>query len=140
MRRLSDWGWLSVPARGGFSVSGNAIQQAALGYLHGNCGGCHNAIGAIPREDPMKLRLVVGQTDYAETDTVLTTIGVATINAYPELHGKPRILPGSRSGSTVFLRMSDRDKFPMPPLASKFPDKDGGVAVIGAWIDSLGEP
>jgi hypothetical protein len=140
MQRLSDWGWLSVPARGGFSVPGNAVQQAALGYLHGNCGGCHNALGAIPREDPMKLRLVVGQTDYAKTDTVLTTIGVATINAYPELHGRPRIAPGLRSSSTIFLRMSDRDKFPMPPLASKFPDEDGGVAAIGAWIDSLGEP
>lgn len=140
MQRLSDWGWLSVPARQGFSVPGNAVQQAALGYLHGNCGGCHNSFGEIPRENPMKLRLLVAQTDYAHTDTVLTTVGVPTINAYPELHGKPRIHPQARADSTVLLRMSDRNKFPMPPLASKFPDSDGGVAAVAAWIDSLPAP
>ena len=137
MQRLSDWGWLSVPARSGFRVPGTAVQQAALGYLHGNCGGCHNRQVDIPREDPMKLRLLVGQKDYATTDTVLTTIGVPTINAYPELHGKPRIAPRAPENSAIYLRMSDRNKFPMPPLASKFSDLDGGDAVVEAWINSL---
>lgn len=137
MQRLSDWGWLSVPARQGFSVPGTPVQQAALGYLHGNCGGCHNGSVDVPREKPMKLRLLVGQTSYATTDTVLTTIGIPTINAYAELHDKPRIDPQSRETSAVFLRMSDRNKFPMPPLASKFSDVDGGVAAVGAWIDGL---
>jgi hypothetical protein len=137
MQKLSDWGWLSAPARAGFRVPGTAVQQAALGYLHGNCGGCHNQQVDIPREDPMRLRLLVGQRDYAATDAVLTTIGVATINAYPELHGKPRIAPRHPEDSAVYLRMSDRNKFPMPPLASKFSDLDGGDAAVEAWIDSL---
>jgi hypothetical protein len=137
MQRLSDSGWLSVPARAGFDVPGTPVQKAALGYLHGNCGGCHNRQVDIPREDPMKLRLLVGQTDYATTDTVLTTIGVPTINAYPELHGKPRIAPHAPESSAVFLRMSDRNKFPMPPLATKFSDLEGGDAVVEAWIESL---
>jgi hypothetical protein len=137
MQRLSDRGWLSVPARNGFSVPGTPVQQAALGYLHGNCGGCHNRSADIPREDPMRLRLLVSQTNYDSTDPVRTTIGVPTVNAYVELHDKPRIDPQSRESSTIFLRMSDRNKFPMPPLASKFSDLDGGVAAIGAWIDAL---
>jgi hypothetical protein len=137
LQRLSDWGWLTVPARQGFAVPGTPVQQAALGYLHANCGGCHNSFGEIPRENPMKLRLLVGQTSYAQTDTVLTTIGVPTINSYPELHGKPRIDPQSPSTSAIYLRMSDRNKFPMPPLATKFPDTEGGVAAVTAWINSL---
>jgi hypothetical protein len=36
--------------------------------------------------------------------------------------------------------MSDRNKFPMPPLATKFADTDGGVAAVTAWIDSLPKP
>lgn len=137
MQRLSDWGMLSVPARSGFPVPGSAVQQAALGYLHGNCGGCHNADGAIPRENPMRLRLLVGQTSYAQTDIVVTTMGVPTVNAYPELHDKPRIDPRAPANSAVYLRMSDRNKFPMPPLATKFADTDTGVAAVAAWIDSL---
>ena len=137
MQRLSDWGMLSVPARGGFAVPGTPVQQAALGYLHGNCGGCHNSNGEIPRENPMKLRLLVGQTKYAETDTVLTTVGVPTVNAYPELHGLPRIDPQAPATSAIYLRMSDRNKFPMPPLATKFADTEGGVTAVAAWIASL---
>jgi hypothetical protein len=80
---------------------------------------------------------LVAQTNYADTDAVHTTIGVPTINAYPELHDKPRIDPGSPTNSAIYLRMSDRNKFPMPPLATKFPDTDGGVAAVTAWINSL---
>jgi hypothetical protein len=137
LQKLSDWGWLTRPARDGFRVPGTPVQQAALGYLHANCGGCHNSDGEIPRESPMKLRLLVAQTSYAQTDTVQTTIGVPTLNAYPELHGKPRIDPQSPATSAIYLRMSDRDKFPMPPLATELPDTEGGVVAVKAWIESL---
>jgi cytochrome c553 len=137
LQSLSDRGMLSVPARDGFPVPGTPVQRAALGYLHANCGGCHNSYGQIPRENPMILRLAVAERSYAATDLVRTTIGVPTINGYPELHDKPRIDPGSPSTSAIYLRMSDRNKFPMPPLATKFPDTDGGVAAIQAWIESL---
>jgi len=140
MQKLSDWGWLTVPARSGFPVPGTPVQQAALGYLHGNCGGCHNSYGGIPHENPMLLRLSVAQTSYAQTDTLRTTIGVPTINAYPELHNKPRIDPQAPSNSAIYLRMSDRTKFQMPPLATKFADTDGGVAAVTAWINSLPKP
>jgi hypothetical protein len=137
MQKLSDLGWLTVPARTGFSVPGTPVQRAALGYLHANCGGCHNSAGEIPRDDPMKLRLLVGQTDYDETDTVLTTIGVPTLNANADLYGKPRIDPQSAATSAIYLRMSNRDQYPMPPIATEQPDSAGGVATIKAWIDSL---
>ena len=36
--------WLQAPPRIGAPGS---RQRAALGYLHGNCGGCHNAEGPL---------------------------------------------------------------------------------------------
>jgi hypothetical protein len=140
IQKLSDLGWLTVPARSGFKVPGNPVQQAALGYLHANCGGCHNSAGELPRDDPMKLRLLVTQTSYDETDSVLTTIGVPTLNADPELYGRPRIDPQSAGTSAIYLRMSNRDQYPMPPIATEQPDSAGGVAAVKAWIDSLPTP
>lgn len=137
MQKLSDWGWLSVPARNGFEVPGTPVQKAALGYLHANCGGCHNSHGQLPRDNPMLLRLLVAQTDYAKTDTVITTIGVPTLNAATELHGKPRIDPQQPATSAIFLRMSNRGDFQMPPIATKLPDTDGGLAQVQAWIESM---
>jgi hypothetical protein len=140
MQKLSDWGWLSVPARDGFSVPGTPVQQAALGYLHANCGGCHNSHGQLPRDNPMLLRLLVAQTDYAKTDSVMTTVGVPTLNASAELHGKPRIDPQQPTTSAIFLRMSNRGEFPMPPIATKLPDTDGGLALVQAWIEAMPKP
>lgn len=137
MAKLSNWGWLSVPAPQGFEPPGTPVQRAALGYLHGNCGGCHNSHGQFPRDNPMKLRLLVGQTDYELTDTVLTTVGVATLHENPELNGKPRIAAQSASDSAIYLRMSDRDDYPMPPLGTKLPDEDGGIAAILSWIEAI---
>lgn len=137
LSQLNSEGRLSVPAAHDFKVPGTPIEQAALGYLHANCGGCHNQQGQIPRENPMLLRLSVSERSVADSNPSQTTLGVATINGYPELHGKPRVDPGSAETSTIFLRMSDRNKFPMPPLATKFADTDGGVAAVRAWIESL---
>jgi hypothetical protein len=137
MARLSNWGWLSVPAPQGFEPPGTPVQRAALGYLHGNCGGCHNSHGEFPRDNPMKLRLLVEQTQYEQTDSVLTTIGVATLNENPDLHGKPRIAPQAASDSAIYLRMTNRDDYPMPPLGTKLADTEGGVAAVLAWIDSI---
>lgn len=137
MAKLSNWGWLSVPAAQGFEPPGTPVQRAALGYLHGNCGGCHNSYGEFPRDDPMKLRLLVGQTDYEQTDTVLTTIGVPTLNENTDLYGKPRIAPQEPNSSAIYLRMSNRDDYPMPPLGTKLADTDGGIAAVLAWINSI---
>ncbi|HKY35735.1 MAG TPA: hypothetical protein VJN18_07350 [Polyangiaceae bacterium] len=137
IERISNLGWLTTPAPEGFEVPGTPVQQAALGYLHGNCGGCHNSNGQLPPADPMLLRLLVGKTDYAQTDTVLTTVGVSTVHPNVALSGKPRIDPMMPANSTILLRMQNRTTFPMPPIASKAPDTDGGVAAVTAWVNSI---
>lgn len=140
IERVSDWGWLSEPAREGFEVPGNAVQKAALGYMHGNCGNCHSDSTPTPGGDPQILRLSVHQLDYAETDSVKTTVGISTMNAKPALAGKPRIDPQSPSTSTVLMRMENRSDYPMPPVGSKLADTAGGVADVTAWINSIPKP
>ena len=85
----------------------------------------------------MLLRLLVGQTAYDQTDTVLTSVGITTVHPNAALNGKPRIDPMEPDTSTILLRMKDRATFPMPPVASKVPDTDGGVADVTAWVTSI---
>jgi hypothetical protein len=137
---LSNRGWLTVPAPQGFEVPGTPVQQAALGYLHGNCGGCHNSSAQLPPSSALLLRLLVGQTDYATTDIVASTVGVGTFGE-PLKSGAFRIAPMDPTNSSVLTRMQARgSEQQMPPLettSSELPDTAGGVAAVAAWVASL---
>jgi hypothetical protein len=142
IERTSNLGWLTVPAPEGFAVPGTPVQQAALGYLHGNCGGCHSDRGEqIPAASPMLLRLSVDQTDYAQTDVVATTVGIPTFNEEGVTSGTLRIAPMDPESSSMLIRMQARGtELQMPPLdttSTKLPDTQGGVADVTAWVNSL---
>jgi hypothetical protein len=143
MRRLSALGWLTVPAANGFQVPGTPVQRAALGYLHANCGGCHDQDGKLPDpESPLVLRLRVAQTDYAQTDAVRTSVGVPVRSGLAALVGKSRIAPGDPGSSGILVRMQARGiaGLQMPPYNSnstEVPDSTGGVAHVTAWVSSL---
>ena len=47
LQQISTMGWLSTPPAGTFTLPGTEVEKAALGYLHANCGHCHNARGNI---------------------------------------------------------------------------------------------
>jgi hypothetical protein len=43
LTQIDTMGWLSTPIKaGGYPLPGNDTEKAALGYLHANCGMCHN--------------------------------------------------------------------------------------------------
>jgi hypothetical protein len=113
-----------------------AAPNAALGYLHANCGHCHNPNGGAWVDSRMILRLDVDEHDAATTNTVMTTVGVPLqqwIN-----HGfTDRIVAGDPDNSAIVYRISNRTQFEqMPPIATEFVD-DTGVALIRDWILSL---
>jgi hypothetical protein len=142
IKKISNLGWLSKPAPDGFAVPGTPVQQAALGYLHGNCGGCHNQGQTIPSPDkPLFLRLLVGKKDYATTDTVVTTLGVTVVSGNNAISGMQRIHAMDPLHSALLLRMQDRGTpLQMPPLnttSTKVPDTAGGVAAVTAWVNSI---
>jgi hypothetical protein len=145
IKEISQLGWLTAPAPEGFTVPGTAVQKAALGYLHGNCGGCHNQGQAIPNASPLFLRLLVEQTDYAMTDTVKTTVGIPVVSNRAELTGKQRITPMDATNSAILVRMKARTPpdaagLQMPSLGTEIPDTDGGVKAVTDWVGSIPVP
>jgi hypothetical protein len=133
---LSAAGRLTVPSAG-FSVPGDAVARAALGYLHGNCAHCHNrSPKAVWFTAPYSLKILTAAATVAQTDAVVTAVGVA-----PEKFVHPgithRITAGDPASSCVAYRMSVRgSKDEMPALGSEIVDP-AGLATITAWIGAL---
>jgi hypothetical protein len=115
-------------------AAANPVERAALGYLHGNCGNCHNQEGPLavlemtlaqrlsaPRLPGPVLRSVVGvDSDFRA--------------------GTPRIAPGHAADSLLVQRMNSRDPLQqMPPLGTGLAD-DEAVALLARWIAGLSTP
>jgi hypothetical protein len=144
IEKISNLGWLSEPAPDGFAIPGTPVQQAALGYLHGNCGGCHHqaaTLGASASKNdstPLVLRLLVGMKTYESTDTVKSSVGVIVGSPNAAIADKPRIDAMAPDTSAVLIRMKSRTPgVQMPPLGTKVADTEGGVADVNDWINSI---
>ncbi|HVY46755.1 MAG TPA: hypothetical protein VHB21_12800 [Minicystis sp.] len=146
MAALSQQGLLLHPHPQGYTVPGDATAQAALGYLHANCGHCHNDYGMAP--NGLFMRLSVADTDVTATQAYVTGVNVPVANySHPGITF--RIQGQDATDSCVHFRMSQRgdphvvpyqnSPDQMPPFATKEPDPDG-LAAIAAWIDSLPAP
>jgi hypothetical protein len=99
-------------------------ERAALGYLHGNCGGCHNARTSLAS---LEMELTPAAAVRA------TTIGRASRFA----PARARIAPHAPEASVVVERMRARDPVTqMPPLGSQLVDREG-VELVSAWIAEL---
>jgi hypothetical protein len=127
------------PSLTDLAIPGNATAQAALGYLHANCGNCHNrspGFSGVPAM-PMYLRLSVGTQTVQETDTYTTAVNQPTTDFTP--NGITyRIAGQAPAASCVTYTMEQRNdsRYEMPPLASNVVD-DAGVATVSAWITTL---
>jgi hypothetical protein len=131
---LSNQHLLTVEAASGFTPPGTSTQADGLGYLHANCGICHNAFFDATPTDPPRMRLLVGQATLEATDTYTTLVNVPTQN--PDFSSYDRIDPGNHALSEIYLRMSTRGPDQMPPLATEVVDPDG-LAAVAAFIDSM---
>ena len=58
MATLSAEGALTTPAPAGFAVPGTPIERDALGYLHANCGNCHNDTAVAALDAPRRGRML----------------------------------------------------------------------------------
>jgi uncharacterized repeat protein (TIGR03806 family) len=104
------------------------LAHRARSYLDANCANCHRPGG------------VRGEFD-ARIATPLDRqrlIGGKLVNADLGIEGARVVVPGDRSKSMLYLRMSRReqDAYNMPPLASHLVDREA-AEVVGQWIDSL---
>lgn len=130
---------LEVPPMPGrdYGPPGTDVEKKALGYLHANCGNCHNPNDALTFiAAGTDMHLYVDQRDVKTTKLYLSTVNQATAKyiAVPF-----RIKGGDTANSAVYVRMNRRDKDQMPPIGSE-QIHTAGLATIKAWIDILPKP
>jgi hypothetical protein len=138
---LAASGLLSAPppASIDFPVPGDADTAAALGYLHANCGHCHNLNGTSWPDTQMVLRLRVSERDPAQSELVKTVVG-GKLQAWRDPAFTTRVVPGHPELSAVLARMSRRgSRDQMPPLATELVDPTG-IDLVTRWVASLPTP
>ncbi|MDX2022908.1 MAG: hypothetical protein SF187_21925 [Deltaproteobacteria bacterium] len=141
-RRESDVDVAQLRVRGlikGLSLDADAIriaastptERAALGYLHANCGGCHNSTGPL---SSLELFLMSSSRASSTQQTRNSLFGVTSHFQPAGQSHMSRATPGRPELSTLVARMRSRDPFAqMPPLATQLVDREG-LALIEHWI------
>jgi hypothetical protein len=122
-------------------VPGHAVVVAALGYLHANCGHCHNPASGVFFTLNLDLRLR-SDSLATEQDTPVWNTAVGQPSLVAGSGGLAlRIAPGDPDHSALIYRMGlpGGQRSRMPPLATETVDATG-LAAVRAWIDSLGPP
>jgi hypothetical protein len=113
----------------------DTLEWNALGYLHANCGTCHNPLGVGFDRVNIEFWLRTSELDVASTRTYVTCVDVAIEQTSGD--ETARIEPGVPEDSVVITRMRLRgDELAMPPIASERTD-DAGIALVEQWIESL---
>jgi hypothetical protein len=138
--------YLSLAAAGSLSTVANtsttdhrlpdAADWNALGYLHSNCGNCHQPDANAWERVDMQLWLRIESIDSVANTTIYrSTVGVLLTKDDQSL--TTRIVAGAPDQSGLVERMQLRnDELAMPPIASELID-DAGVGAVRAFIESL---
>ena len=117
-------------------AAADATERAALGYLHGNCGHCHNDAGPLA---VLEMTLAQRVTQAApQNDVMRSLVGVPSqFRAAGVPAAVERVAPGRAGASVLALRMNSRDPLEqMPPLGTTEADPEA-FALVARWIESL---
>jgi len=110
-------------------------ERAALGYLHANCGGCHNAQGPLA-----SLGLELAYRRGGEAPALRTALGRPSRYLPSGAQTAQRIAPGAPEESVLTHRMASRfGPTQMPPLGTHAVDAEA-LALVRAWISDLDAP
>lgn len=124
-------------ARDDAQVPGTAVDVAALGYMHANCGHCHREGG-----DPAAalrmfyMWLEVGASATVEDTTAFRT-GVNQLSSITFGPALCRFMPGNSTNSVAVHRAGSREAgVSMPPVGTEMIHPEG-LASLRAWVDAL---
>lgn len=125
-------------------LPGNELEQKALGYLHANCGNCHNPLGHAAENEAghLKFKHLLRFDSVEDTDVYTTAVNQPTRN----FTSVPYIILGAERDelalyhSAVFVRMNSfTEEYRMPMIAREKVDYLG-LDLIHRWIQSLPTP
>jgi hypothetical protein len=125
-----------------FPLPGNAVDQAALGYMHANCGHCHNPQSPVHDMTPVELLLDITKlATVTGTPTYTTSVDVDAAIPFTDPPGGMTftkiIISADPAGSGLFQRMKTTTATRhMPRLGTEITDPDG-LAAVQAWINTL---
>jgi hypothetical protein len=146
LRALVERGWLrNLPPRllvdAPRIAAASPTERAALGYLHGNCGHCHNDLvepGDGGSAAPVGL-IAAQRAAASAADTQRVLHSMLGASSRFRLNGTRAdaklIVPGRADASVLALRMRSRNPYTqMPPVGTRIADADG-LALIERWIN-----
>lgn len=144
LHRLVADGRLTTAPTGGsattpyYPLPAGDLERAAFGYLHSNCGGCHNPRSEVSSQTPVILRQdVTNLATWENTQPYLTTVDVFPLTGSP---GVDLVVHrGSPAQSAIYYRMTNNGGQRMPPVGRETVDPVGSEAVR-AWIAALPVP
>ena len=130
LERLAEQNLLTSPpdAAFGFSDGWSEELRATFGYLHANCGTCHNPRGSANSITGLDLWIKADDlTKPAEESSVyLGVVDIDIMKTDVELEATKRIDPGSLENSAIYQRFSNKGQtYSMPPLATEVTDPTG---------------
>jgi mono/diheme cytochrome c family protein len=105
----------------------DSLNQRARAYLHTNCSQCHRPNGGTPTPLDLRYDKPLANTNACDAIPQASDLGIADARI---------IAAGDASRSVLVARMSRRDSFAMPPLASRIVDA-AGASLLTDWVDSL---
>jgi len=150
-RQKNEWTLKSLWAEGKLShfiknpvLPGSILEQKTLGYLHANCGNCHNPLGHAADQDAkhLKFRHKLSFDSINKTDVYKTAVNQPTKN----FTAVPYIVLGGEDDelalyqSALFLRVNSTDEnYRMPMLATEKVDYEA-LDLLHKWILTLNTP
>jgi hypothetical protein len=119
-------------------AAASATERAALGYMHANCGHCHNEQGSL-RNLGLFLRYVFAAP---RQPAVASTVGQPVKKPAPGQTPDAvlRIEPGNPDRSALMQRVASRyEALQMPPLGTELVDQEA-VSLLYRWIAEMDQP
>jgi hypothetical protein len=117
-------------------AAATATERSALGYMHGNCGHCHNERGSL-----QNIGLVLRHSvKTAGEPAIASTVGQFVKKPAPgqSPNAVLRVEPGHPERSGLMQRVSSRyPALQMPPLGTELID-DEAVSLLYRWIAEKG--
>ncbi len=114
-----------------FPLGGTAIDRAAYGFFHANCGSCHNPTSSIHDTVVIEMRMDTTKLAPHEMSAYTTLVNkTAMLGTVPGM----LVIPSNATDSVVMKRIESLTAgVKMPELGTETLNTDG-IAAVTAWI------